>query len=151
MRCVCYSSFFTHAFLSPVSPLLHPSLRSLLPFKLLKLFLYIWVLITSSEVLLHSSLLALRLLLNLGRAAASGEDGNQPGDSHSQYTVAGCMCTVTEKSNSLCYMQITYAHVCRKSISRQIITCRGEWGFISLPVWDGPENPWALQGFNNSS
>lgn len=152
MKCVCYSWFFIPAFLCPVSPLLHPSLRALLPFKLLNLFLPIWVVITSSEVLLHSSPLTLRLLVSLGRPAASGEDGNQPGDGHGQYILAAYTCTVIKKSNSLCYMQITYAHVCIRSIRRQIIACRGEWGFISLPVeGDGPEHPWALQGFNNSS
>lgn len=66
-------------------------------------------------------------------------------------SVPGFTCTGTEKTDSLCYMQITYAHACTRSLSRQVITCRKEWGFISVPVEGGSEHPWALEGFNNSS
>jgi len=100
---------------------------------------------------LHSSPLALRLFLSLEGAAASGEAVNQPGDSQNHCFLAGFTRTVTEKTDSLCYMEIARAHACTRSLSRQVITCRREWGFISVPVEDRSEHPWALEGFNNSS
>lgn len=123
-----------------------------LPFKFLLEFLTCWLGITSSVLLLHSSTIALRLFLSRGTAAVPGEGRSQPGHSHSQCFLAHFTHVVTEKSGSLCYMQITYAHACARAIGRQVITCREEWGFISVPVeGDGPEHPRALEGFNNSS
>lgn len=104
-----------------------------------------------SSTLLHSAPLALRLLLSLERAATSGEVGNQLGDSHSLSILAGFTCTVTDNNGSLCNMQIAYTHACTKSLSRQVITWRRKWGFISVSVEDGTQHPWALEGFNNSS
>lgn len=145
------SPSFIPIFLCPVSPPLYP-LRSPLPFKSLQMFFYLSAGDHQlSPTLLYSSPLALGLFLSLERAAASGEVGNQPGDSHSECFLAAFTCTVTEKTDSLCYMQISYAHACTRSLSRQVITCRREWGFISVPVEDGSEHPWALEGFNNSS
>lgn len=75
---------------------------------------------------LHSLALALRLFLSLERTATSGEAGNQPGDSHSQSSLSGFTCTITETTHRLCYMSIMYAHACTRSLSRQVITCRRE-------------------------
>lgn len=123
-----------------------------LPFKFLQMFLPVdWGSPAQSCPPVSASPFALRLFLSLERAATSGEVANQPGGRHRQCFLAGFVCTVAEKADSLCYMQITSAHTCTRSLSRQVITCRMEWGFISAPVGDGSEHPWALEGFNNSS
>lgn len=148
----CHSLCFIPVFLCPAS--LPPSVLfcDSPPIQVPSGVFTCWLEITSSVLLLHSSTIALRLFLSLGTAAVPGEGGSQPGHSHSQCFLAHFTHVVTEKSGSLRYMQITYAHACARGIGRQVITCREEWGFISVPVeGDGPEHPRALEGFNNSS
>lgn len=146
----CSSPCFIAVFFCPVS---HPLILSVSPSHLssCRCFYRLTGDHQLSPALLYASPFALRLFLSLERAATSGEVANQPGGRHRQCFLAGFVCTVAEKADSLCYMQITSAHTCTRSLSRQVITCRMEWGFISAPVGDGSEPPWALEGFNNSS